>query len=126
MAVLFGYFAVLRPLLKPLPPPVAIKEPVAPPEPALTNKERLRKEISEREEEWELQQETWRAEAEFKERADKLEASRQQAKEASSKMLYDDLVDYTQNYVSQKPQDAALLLRAWVDDMAPTNQGESA
>ncbi len=126
LAVLFGYFAVLRPLLKPLPPPVEIKEPVAAPEPALTNKERLRKEISEREEEWELQQETWRAEAEFKERADKLEASRQQAKEASSKMLYDDLVDYTQNYVSQKPQDAALLLRAWVDDMAPTNQGESA
>lgn len=121
LAVLFGYFAVLRPLLKPLPPPVQIKEPVeAPPPPSLSNKERLRKEISEREEEWELQQETWRAEAEFKERAEKLEASRQQAREASSKLLYDELVSYTTSYVGQKPQDAALLLRAWVEDSVNT------
>lgn len=123
LAVLFGYFAVLRPLLKPLPPPVAFKE--APEPPSLSNKERLRKEISDREEEWELQQETWRAEADFKERADRLEASRQQAKEASSKLLYDELVNYTDNYVSQKPQDAALLLRAWVDEVPTPSRGES-
>ena len=126
LAVLFGYFAVLRPLLKP-PAPTAKIEPVIPaPEPVLdpptlSARERLRQEIAERDEEWALQEEAWKAEAEQRERMMRAEAERQAAKESQSKRLYDELLDYARNYVSQNQDKAAFLLRAWAAESKPTS-----
>jgi flagellar M-ring protein FliF len=118
LAVLFGYFAVLRPLLRPPPPPPApVIEPVLPPEPepspVLSARERLRQEIAERDEEWALQEEAWKAEAEQRERMARVEAEREASRESQSKRLYDELLDYARSYVTQNQEKAAFLLRAW-------------
>lgn len=125
LAVLFGYFAVLRPLLRPPAPPVPAVEPVVsepePPPVVPTPRERLRQEIAEREEELALQEESWRMESEHRERAAQFEAERKLQQELSGKRLYDSLIDYTRNYVRERPQDAALLLRAWASEqLKPT------
>jgi flagellar M-ring protein FliF len=123
LAVLFGYFAVLRPLLRPPPPPVI--EPVMPPPepepvaPPLSARDRLRQEIAERDEEWALQEEAWKAEAEQRERMARAEAERQTAKESQSKRLYDELLDYARSYVTQNQDKAAFLLRAWAAESKP-------
>ena len=123
LAVLFGYFAVLRPLLRPPPPPVI--EPVMPPPepepvaPPLSARDRLRQEIAERDEEWALQEEAWKAEAEQRERMVRAEAERQTAKESQSKRLYDELLDYARSYVTQNQDKAAFLLRAWAAESKP-------
>ena len=124
LAVLFGYFALVRPLIRPAPPPApepAAIEPSTPAEPSLTARQRLHKEIADREEEWALQEEAWRAEAEQNERMARLEAQRQQAKESQSKRTYDELLDYARNYVSQNKDKAAFLLRAWATERASTS-----
>lgn len=124
LAVLFGYFAVLRPLLRPQPPPAPAEPSFVPePEPVLSKREVLRKEIAEREEEWALQQEAWQAEAAQKERAERIEQERREARESSSKRLYDELLAYVDNYVKTKPKDTALLLRAWVNNKSDSNPG---
>lgn len=124
LAVLFGYFAVLRPLLRPLPPPAPAEPAFVPePEPVLSKREMLRREIADRDEEWALQQEAWQAEAAQKERAERLEQERREAKETSSKRLYDELMSYVDDYVKAKPKDTALLLRAWVNDNNGSNPG---
>jgi flagellar M-ring protein FliF len=120
LAVLFGYFAVLRPLLRPAPPPVI--EPVMPPPEAPappSARERLRQEIDQRNEEWALQEEAWKAEAEQRERMARAEAERQTAKESQSKRLYDELLDYARSYVTQNQDKAAFLLRAWAAESKP-------
>ncbi len=123
LAVLFGYFAVLRPLLRPAPPPVI--EPFMPPPepepvvPTLSARDRLRQEIAERDEEWALQEEAWKAEAEQRERMARAEAERQTAKESQSKRLYDELLDYARGYVTQNQDKAAFLLRAWAAESKP-------
>ncbi len=123
LAVLFGYFAVLRPLLRPPPPPAPAVEPVmAPVEPAvpvLSARERLRQEIAERDEEWALQEEAWKAEADQRERMARVEAEREANRESQSKRLYDELLDYARGYVSQNQEKAAFLLRAWAAESKP-------
>ncbi len=119
LAVLFGYFAVLRPLLRPPPPPAPVVEPIMPPPepepvaPVLSARERLRQEIADRDEEWALQEEAWKAEAEQRERMARVEAEREATREGQSKRLYDELLDYARNYVTQNQEKAAFLLRAW-------------
>jgi flagellar M-ring protein FliF len=126
LAVLFGYFAVLRPLLRPLPPPAPAEPTFVPePEPVLSKREMLRREIADRDEEWALQQEAWQAEAAQKERAERLEQERREAKETSSKRMYDELMAYVDDYVKIKPKDTALLLRAWVNDKNGSNSGSA-
>ena len=128
LAVLFGYFAVLRPLLRPAPAPKPVVEPVMPdpePAPTLSARDRLRQEIAERDEEWALQEEAWKAEAEQRERMARAEAEREAAKESQNKRLYDDLLDYARQYVSQNQDKAAFLLRAWATESKPTSGGSS-
>lgn len=123
LAVLFGYFAVLRPLLRPPPPPAPVVEPVMPPAepavPALSARERLRQEIAERDEEWALQEEAWKAEADQRERMARAEAEREATRESQSKRLYDELLDYARGYVTQNQEKAAFLLRAWAAESKP-------
>ena len=128
LAVLFGYWAVLRPLLRPPVPPAPAVEPVLPPEPVPepappppTARERLRQEIAEREEELALQEESWRLESEHRERTAQFEAERKLQQELTSKRLYDNLIEYTRNYVRERPQDAALLLRGWASEQKPAS-----
>jgi flagellar M-ring protein FliF len=132
LAVLFGYFAVVRPLLRPPPPPPPpVVEPVMPPPPpppeppVLSARERLRQEIAERDEEWALQEEAWKAEAEQRERMARAEAERQMAKESQSKRLYDELLDYARNYVTQNQDKASFLLRAWAAESKPSSGDRS-
>ncbi|MCE2775932.1 MAG: flagellar M-ring protein FliF [Burkholderiaceae bacterium] len=82
-------------------------------------RDRLRQEIAERDEEWALQEEAWKAEAEQRERMVRAEAERQTAKESQSKRLYDELLDYARSYVTQNQDKAAFLLRAWAAESKP-------
>jgi len=85
----------------------------------LSARDRLRQEIAERDEEWALQEEAWKAEAEQRERMVRAEAERQTAKESQSKRLYDELLDYARSYVTQNQDKAAFLLRAWAAESKP-------
>lgn len=120
LAVIFAYFAILRPLLKPTPPPKM--EPMASPEPVVpapTPTQVMREKMQEQEQAWLLEKEAQRAQElrEAQESQERLARVREQ--ELASKAKIDDLVAYAARYAKEQPQDAALLLRAWLADSAP-------
>jgi flagellar biosynthesis/type III secretory pathway M-ring protein FliF/YscJ len=120
LAVIFAYFAVLRPLLKPTPArkvePMSSPEPVVP---AQTPTQVMREKMQEQEQAWLLEKEAQRAQElrEAQESQERLARVREQ--ELASKAKIDDLVAYAVRYAKEQPQDAALLLRAWLADSAP-------
>jgi flagellar M-ring protein FliF len=122
LAVLFAYFAILRPLLWP--------KPKAPPEPAfieptlpeLSDAERMREEMQTQEETWAAQQEAQKARDERVEREIQEQMARMREREIASKAKIDELVTYAVKYAKEQPQDASLLLRAWVSEPQPANQ----
>ena len=122
LAVLFAYFAILRPLLWP--------KPKAPPEPAfieptlpeLSEAERMREEMQTQEETWAAQQEAQKAREERVEREIQEQMARMREREIASKAKIDELVTYAVKYAKEQPQDASLLLRAWVSEPQPANQ----
>jgi flagellar M-ring protein FliF len=120
LAVIFAYFAILRPLLKPTPPPkiepMTVSEPVPP---APSPSQVMREKIQEQEQAWLLEKEAQRAQElrEAQESQERLARIRDQ--ELASKAKIDDLVAYAARYAKEQPQDAALLLRAWLANSAP-------
>ena len=122
LAVLFAYFAILRPLL--WPKPKAPPEPVfiEPTLPELSDAERMREEMQTQEETWAAQQEAQKARDERVEREIQEQMARMREREIASKAKIDELVTYAVKYAKEQPQDASLLWRAWVSEPQPANQ----
>ena len=122
LAVLFAYFAILRPLLWPkpkAPPAPAFIEPTMP---EMSEAERMREEMQTQEETWAAQQEAQKAREERVEREIQEQMARMREREIASKAKIDELVTYAIKYSKEQPQDASLLLRAWVSEPQPANQ----
>ena len=122
LAVLFAYFAILRPLLWPkpkAPPAPAFIEPTIP---EMSEAERMREEMQTQEETWAAQQEAQKAREERVEREIQEQMARMREREIASKAKIDELVTYAIKYSKEQPQDASLLLRAWVSEPQPANQ----
>ncbi len=122
LAVLFAYFAILRPLLWPKPkaPPKPVF--IEPTLPELSDAERMREEMQTQEETWAAQQEAQKARDERVEREIQEQMARMREREIASKAKIDELVTYAVKYAKEQPQDASLLLRAWVSEPQPANQ----
>ena len=122
LAVLFAYFAILRPLLWPKPkaPPKPVF--IEPTLPELSDAERMREEMQTQEETWAAQQEAQKAREERVEREIQEQMARMREREIASKAKIDELVTYAVKYAKEQPQDASLLLRAWVSEPQPANQ----
>ncbi len=118
LAVLFAYFAILRPLLWPKPEPKPPEAPtfIEPTLPEISEAERLREEMLVQEETWAAQQESQKAREERIEREIQEQMARMREREIASKAKIDELVAYAMKYAKDQPQDASLLLRAWVSD----------
>ena len=118
LAVLFAYFAILRPLLWPKPEPKPPEAPtfIEPTLPEISEAERLREEMLVQEETCAAQQESQKAREERIEREIQEQMARMREREIASKAKIDELVAYAMKYAKDQPQDASLLLRAWVSD----------
>ena len=68
------------------------------------------------EETWAAQQESQKAREERIEREIQEQMARMREREIASKAKIDELVAYAMKYAKDQPQDASLLLRAWVSD----------
>ena len=124
LAVLFAYFAILRPLLWPKPKPKELPEPVfvEPVMPEISEAERMREEMQTQEETWAAQQASQKAREERVEREIQEQMARMREREIASKAKIDELVAYAIKYAKEKPQDASLLLRAWVSEPSSAKQ----
>ena len=116
LAVLFAYFAIVRPLLWPKPKAPAEPTFIEPAMPGVSEAERMREEMQVQEETWAAQQEAQKAREERVEREIQEQMARMREREIASKAKIDELVSYAINYAKQQPQDASLLLRAWVSE----------
>ena len=118
LAVLFAYFAILRPLLWPKPKPKPPEAPtfIEPTLPEISEAERLREEMLVQEETWAAQQESQKAREERIEREIQEQMARMREREIASKAKIDELVAYAMKYSKDQPQDASLLLRAWASE----------
>jgi flagellar M-ring protein FliF len=124
LAVLFAYFAILRPLLWPKPKPKPPEAPtfIEPTLPEISEAERLREEMLVQEETWAAQQESQKAREERIEREIQEQMARMREREIASKAKIDELVAYAMKYAKDQPQDASLLLRAWVSDTSSAKE----
>jgi len=124
LAVLFAYFAILRPLLWPKPKPKPPEAPtfIEPTLPEISEAERLREEMLVQEETWAAQQESQKAREERIEREIQEQMARMREREIASKAKIDELVAYAMKYAKDQPQDASLLLRAWVSDTSAAKE----
>ena len=124
LAVLFAYFAILRPLLWPKPKPNPPEAPtfIEPTLPEISEAERLREEMLVQEETWAAQQESQKAREERIEREIQEQMARMREREIASKAKIDELVAYAMKYSKDQPQDASLLLRAWVSDTSAAKE----
>ena len=124
LAVLFAYFAILRPLLWPKPKPKPPEAPtfIEPTLPEISEAERLREEMLVQEETWAAQQESQKAREERVEREIQEQMARMREREIASKAKIDELVAYAMKYAKDQPQDASLLLRAWVSDTSAAKE----
>ena len=127
LAVLFAYFAILRPLLwpKPKPKPPEVPTFIEPSLPEISEAERLREEMLVQEETWAAQQEAQKAREERVEREIQEQMARMREREVASKVKIDELVAYAMKYAKDQPQEASLLLRAWVSEPQAANQERS-
>jgi ElaB/YqjD/DUF883 family membrane-anchored ribosome-binding protein len=122
LAVLFAYFAILRPLLWPKPPPPEEPVFVEPPLPELSEAERMREEMLTQAETWAAQQEAQKAREERIEREIQEQMARMREREIASKAKIDELVAYAIKYAKDQPQESSLLLRAWVSEPSVAKQ----
>jgi flagellar M-ring protein FliF len=112
LGLLFAYFAIARPLLRPVPlPPL---DPDLPDSPQGRAAQRMREEIKEMDLSWAMDQEVKRAQEMRVEREIEAQVERMREKEVASKAKFEDMVSYATQYASDQPDDTALLLRAWV------------
>jgi len=122
LAVLFAYFAILRPLL--WPKPKAPPEPVftKPTMPEMSEAERMREEMQTQEETWAAQQEAQKAREERIEREIQEQMARMREREVASKAKIEELVAYAIQYSKDQPEEASLLLRAWTSESQSAQQ----
>ena len=125
LAVLFAYFAIVRPLLWPKLKPPAAPSFIEPVMPEVSVAERMREEIQVQEENWAAQQDAQKAREERVEREIQEQMARMRDREIASKAKIDELVSYAIQYAKEQPQDASLLLRAWVSEPQSANQERS-
>ena len=112
LGLLFAYFAIARPLLRPVPlPPL---DPDLPNSPQGRAAQRMREEIKEMDLSWSMGQEVKRAQEMRVEREIEAQVERMREREVASKTKFEDMVSYATQYASDQPDDTALLLRAWV------------
>ena len=120
LGVLFAYFAVVRPLMKPVPlPPI---DPDLPDTPVGRAAQRVREEIKEQDINWAMAQEVKRANELRVEKEIEDQMARMREREVASKAKYEEVVTYASQYANEQPEDAALLLRAWVVDTSPAQK----
>jgi flagellar M-ring protein FliF len=130
LAVLFAYFAVVRPLLKSVNKPAPLQEPTFNAQEEATQTtaaELMRKQMQEQQEAWELEQESLKAQQQREAMKSQQAAESAREMEIARKKKYDELVQYASQYAREHANDAALLLRAWLSegpDAAPRGQGE--
>ena len=112
LGLLFAYFAIAKPLLRPVPlPPL---DPDLPDSPQGRAAQRMREEIKEMDLSWSMGQEVKRAQEMRVEREIEAQVERMREREVASKAKFEDMVSYATQYASDQPDDTALLLRAWV------------
>jgi flagellar biosynthesis/type III secretory pathway M-ring protein FliF/YscJ len=120
LGVLFAYFALVRPLMKPVPlPPI---DPDLPDTPVGRAAQRVREEIKEQDINWAMAQEVKRANELRVEKEIEDQMARMREREVASKAKYEEVVTYASQYANEQPEDAALLLRAWVADTSPAQK----
>jgi flagellar M-ring protein FliF len=123
LGLLFAYFAIARPLMRPVPlPPI---DPDLPDSPQGRAAQRMREEIKELDLSWAMEQEVKRAQELRVEREIEAQMERMREREMASKAKFEDAVTYATNYATEQPDDTALLLRAWVSEAgAPSSSGQ--
>ena len=125
LGLLFAYFAIARPLLRPAPlPPL---DPDLPDSPQGRAAQRMREEIKDMDLSWAMDQEVKRAQELRVEKEIEAQMERMREKEVASKAKFEEMVSYATQYASEQPDDTALLLRAWVAETGgASKQGQEA
>ena len=119
LGLLFAYFAIARPLMRPVPlPPI---DPDLPNSPQGRAAQRMREEIKELDLSWAMEQEAKRAQELRVEREIEAQMERMREREMASKAKFEAVVAYATQYATDQPDDTALLLRAWVSEKGPAN-----
>ena len=114
LGLLFAYFAIARPLMRPVPlPPI---DPDLPDSPQGRAAQRMREEIKDLDLSWAMEQEAKRAQELRVEREIEAQMERMREREMASKAKFEDVVAYATQYATEQPDDTALLLRAWVSE----------
>ena len=119
LGLLFAYFAIARPLMRPVPlPPI---DPDLPDSPQGRAAQRMREEIKEMDLSWAMEQEVKRAQELRVEKEIEAQTERMREREVASKAKFEDAVSYATQYATEQPDDTALLLRAWVAETGNAN-----
>ena len=119
LGLLFAYFAIARPLMRPVPlPPI---DPDLPDSPQGRAAQRMREEIKEMDLSWAMEQEVKRAQELRVEKEIEAQMERMREREVASKAKFEDAVSYATQYATEQPDDTALLLRAWVAETGNAN-----
>ena len=119
LGLLFAYFAIARPLMRPVPlPPI---DPDLPNSPQGRAAQRMREEIKDLDLSWAMEQEAKRAQELRVEREIEAQMERMREREVASKAKFENVVAYATQYATEQPDDTALLLRAWVSETGGTN-----
>ena len=119
LGLLFAYFAIARPLMRPVPlPPI---DPDLPDSPQGRAAQRMREEIKNLDLSWAMEQEAKRAQELRVEREIEAQMERMREREVVSKAKFEDAVAYATQYATEQPDDTALLLRAWVSETGAAN-----
>ena len=119
LGLLFAYFAIARPLMRPVPlPPI---DPDLPNSPQGRAAQRMRDEIKDLDLSWAMEQEVKRAQELRVEKEIEAQMERMRERETASKAKFEDVVAYATQYASEQPDDTALLLRAWVAETGAAN-----
>ena len=123
LGLLFAYFAIARPLMRPVPlPPI---DPDLPDSPQGRAAQRMREEIKDLDLSWAMEQEAKRAQELRVEKEIEAQMDRMREREVASKAKFDDVVAYATQYATDQAEDTALLLRAWVSETgAATASGQ--
>ena len=119
LGLLFAYFAIARPLMRPVPlPPI---DPDLPNSPQGRAAPRMREEIKDLDLSWAMDQEVKRAQELRVEKEIEAQMERMREREVASKAKFEDVLGYATQYATEQPDDTALLLRAWVSEAGAAN-----
>ena len=119
LGLLFAYFAIARPLMRPVPlPPI---DPDLPNSPQGRAAQRMREEIKDLDLSWAMDQEVKRAQELRVEKEIEAQMERMREREVASKAKFEDVLGYATQYATEQPDDTALLLRAWVSEAGSAN-----